>query len=139
MKITRSLLSRQNPVNIERTQHIGHYGVTFTVMRFTVVPENRNALANLCVREAKTRARQVRDQIGRLYEKMLASAGTVETIQNGYVMGGGLVVSMIMTVVYMAFAIFLMVQVWKLTDALMQGRGGLGISALDGAASKLRG
>ena len=46
---------------------------------------------------------------------------------------------MIMTVVYMAFAIFLMVQVWKLTDALMQGRGGLGISALDGAASKLRG
>jgi len=59
-------------VNIERTQHIGHYGVTFTVMRFTVVPENRNALANLCVREAKTRARQVRDQIGRLYEKMLA-------------------------------------------------------------------
>lgn len=72
MKITRSLLSRQNPVNIERTQHIGHYGVTFTVMRFTVVPENRNALANLCVREAKTRARQVRDQISRLYEKMLA-------------------------------------------------------------------
>ncbi|AEV26925.1 integral membrane protein (PIN domain superfamily) [Azospira oryzae PS] len=82
---------------------------------------------------------QIQVVANKMYEKMLASAGTVETIQNGYVMGGGLVVSMIMTVVYMAFAIFLMVQVWKLTDALMQGRGGLGISALDGAASKLRG
>jgi hypothetical protein len=59
-------------VNIERTQHIGHYGVIFTVIRFTVVPDNRHALANLCLLEAKIAARQVRDQIRRLYEKMLA-------------------------------------------------------------------
>lgn len=59
-------------VNIERTQHIGHYGVTFTVIRFTVVPDHRHALANLCLLEAKTAARQVRDQIRNLYEKMLA-------------------------------------------------------------------
>ncbi|RZI31529.1 hypothetical protein EUX57_12420 [Pseudomonas orientalis] len=32
-------------MNIERTQHIGHYGVIFTVIRFTVVPGNRHALA----------------------------------------------------------------------------------------------
>jgi hypothetical protein len=72
MKIARSQLSRQKPVNIERTQHIGHYGVIFTVIRFTVVPDNRHALANLCLLETKTAARQVRDQIRRLYEKMLA-------------------------------------------------------------------
>ena len=59
-------------MNIERTQHIGHYGVTFIVIRFTVVPESRHALANLCLLEAKTSARQVRDQIRSLYEKMLA-------------------------------------------------------------------
>ncbi|CAI8899774.1 hypothetical protein EMIT0357P_30434 [Pseudomonas marginalis] len=57
MKIARSQLSRQKPVNIERAQHIGHYGVIFTVNRFTVVPDNRHALANLCLLEAKTVAR----------------------------------------------------------------------------------
>jgi RNA binding exosome subunit len=35
----------QKSVNIERTQYIGHYGVTFTVIRFTVKPNNRNELA----------------------------------------------------------------------------------------------
>ncbi|AJZ96999.1 hypothetical protein PFLUOLIPICF7_06985 [Pseudomonas simiae] len=59
-------------MNIERTQHIGHYDVIFTVIRFTVVPDNRHALANLCLLETKTAARQVRVQIRRLYEKMLA-------------------------------------------------------------------
>lgn len=34
-------------MNIERTQYIGHYGVTFTVIRATVLPANRNALVNL--------------------------------------------------------------------------------------------
>ena len=72
MKIARSQHSRQKPVNIDRTQHIGHYGVIFTVIRFTVVPDNRHALANLCLLETKTAARQVRDQISGLYEKMLA-------------------------------------------------------------------
>ncbi|WP_227451533.1 hypothetical protein [Pseudomonas fluorescens] len=72
MKIARSQLSRQKPVNIERAQHIGHYGVIFTVTRFTVVPDNRHALANLSLFEIKTAARQVRDQMRRLYEKMLA-------------------------------------------------------------------
>ena len=72
MKITRSLLSRQNPVNIERTQHIGHYGVTFTVMRFTVVPENRNALGSLCLLGAGNTANELRSHIRDLYEKMLA-------------------------------------------------------------------
>ncbi|RDS89221.1 hypothetical protein DL347_21515 [Pseudomonas fluorescens] len=59
-------------MNIERAQHIGHYGVIFTVTRFTVVPDNRHALANLSLFEIKTAARQVRDQMRRLYEKMLA-------------------------------------------------------------------
>lgn len=72
MKIARSQLSWQKPVNIERTQYIGHYGATFTLIRFTVAPDNRHVLANLCLREAKTAARQVRDQISRLYERMLA-------------------------------------------------------------------
>lgn len=36
-------------MNIERTQHIGHYGVTFTVLRLIVLPANRHALANLCL------------------------------------------------------------------------------------------
>lgn len=59
-------------MNIERTQYIGHYGVIFIVTRFTVLPDNRHSLDNLCLLEAKTAARQVRDQIRRLYEKMLA-------------------------------------------------------------------
>lgn len=67
-----SPLPRQKPVNIERTQYIGHYGVTFTMIRLTVVPDSRHALANLCLLEAKTAARKVRDQIRSLYEKMLA-------------------------------------------------------------------
>lgn len=59
-------------MDIERTQYIGHYGVIFIVIRFTVVPDSRHSLDNLCLLEAKTAARQVRDQIRRLYEKMLA-------------------------------------------------------------------
>ncbi|WLH79634.1 MULTISPECIES: hypothetical protein [unclassified Pseudomonas] len=59
-------------MHIEKTQHIGHYGVIFKVIRFTVLPGNRHALANLCLPEAKTAAQQVRDQIRNLYEKMLA-------------------------------------------------------------------
>ncbi|RFD24257.1 hypothetical protein CER19_26430 [Pseudomonas sp. GL93] len=59
-------------MNIERTQHIGHYGVTFTVIRFTVAPDNRHFFSNLCLLEAKTAAQRVRDQLRRLYEKMLA-------------------------------------------------------------------
>ncbi|WP_065884631.1 hypothetical protein [Pseudomonas sp. 31 R 17] len=59
-------------MNIERTQYIGHYGVIFIVTRFTVLPDNRHSLDNLCLPEAKTAARQLRDQIRRLYEKMLA-------------------------------------------------------------------
>jgi hypothetical protein len=59
-------------VNIERTQHIGHYGVIFTVIRFTVLPGNQHALASLCLLEAKAAAPQVRDHVRRLYERMLA-------------------------------------------------------------------
>lgn len=46
MKITPSQLFRQKPVNIERTQHIGHYGVIFTVMRFAVMPGNSHVLVS---------------------------------------------------------------------------------------------
>lgn len=59
-------------MNIERTQYIGHYGVIFKMIRFTVLPGNRHALANLCLQEAKTAAPQIRDQVRNLYEKMLA-------------------------------------------------------------------
>lgn len=57
--------ARQTPLNIERTQHVGHYGVIFTVIRFTVMP-------GLCLLEAKAAVQQVRDQIRCLYQKMLA-------------------------------------------------------------------
>ncbi|TKJ57566.1 MULTISPECIES: hypothetical protein [Pseudomonas] len=59
-------------MNIERTQHIGHYGVTFTVIRLTVLPANRQALANLCLLEAGPSANEVRYGLMCLYEKMLA-------------------------------------------------------------------
>ncbi|WP_124421981.1 hypothetical protein [Pseudomonas orientalis] len=59
-------------MNIERTQHIGHYGVIFTVIRFTVLPENRHALVNLCLLEAGDSANEVRNHLRDLYEKMLA-------------------------------------------------------------------
>ena len=59
-------------MDLERTQYIGHYGVTFTVIRFIVLPANRQALANLCVLEAGASANEVRDRLVELYEKMLA-------------------------------------------------------------------
>jgi len=59
-------------VNIERTHHFGHHGVSLNVLRFTVAPENRHTLANLCLLEAEKAAHDVRDQISRLYQKMLA-------------------------------------------------------------------
>lgn len=59
-------------VNIERTQYIGHYGVTFTVIRLKVMPADRQALTSLCLLEAKTLAAEVRKRLQSLYEKMLA-------------------------------------------------------------------
>ncbi|NWA83849.1 hypothetical protein [Pseudomonas sp. D2002] len=59
-------------MNIERTQYIGHYGVTFTVIRFTVLPAHKHALANLCLLEAGASANEVRYRLADLYEKMLA-------------------------------------------------------------------
>ena len=47
-------------MDIERTQHIGHYGVTFTVIRLTVLPTHKHALANLCLLEAGASANEVR-------------------------------------------------------------------------------
>lgn len=71
MKIARPQLSRQKPVNIERTQYIGHYGITFAVIRFSVLPTHRQTLANLCLLEAGTRATEVRYRLADLYGKML--------------------------------------------------------------------
>lgn len=59
-------------MNLERTQYIGHYGVTFTVLRLTVLPDHRNALAHLCLREAGASANEVRRRLVDLYGKMLA-------------------------------------------------------------------
>lgn len=59
-------------MDLERTQYIGHYGVTFSVIRFTVRPNNKQALASLCLLEAKTSAQEVRLQLQNLYERMLA-------------------------------------------------------------------
>lgn len=59
-------------MNIERTQYIGHYGITFTVIRLTVMPSNRQELATLCLLEAKASAIEVRLRLQKLYEKMLA-------------------------------------------------------------------
>jgi len=47
-------------MDIERTQHIGHYGVTFTVIRLTVLPTHKHALANHCLLEAGASANEVR-------------------------------------------------------------------------------
>ncbi len=81
---------------------------------------------------------QIQVVANKMYEKMLASAGTAETIQNGYVMGGGLVISMVMTVIYMGFAIFLMWQVWRITDSLMGGKVGQSINAAQTTESNMR-
>ncbi|MCR4540602.1 hypothetical protein NUV89_19640 [Pseudomonas sp. 18.1.10] len=59
-------------MNIERTQYIGHYGVTFTVIRLRVMPSDRRALNTLCLLEAKTSAVEIRMRLLNLYEKMLA-------------------------------------------------------------------
>jgi len=59
-------------VNLERTQYIGHYGVTFTVIRLTVLPTHKHALANLCFLEAGASANEVRYRLMDLYEKMFA-------------------------------------------------------------------
>ncbi|ETK21545.1 hypothetical protein H097_00665 [Pseudomonas sp. FH4] len=59
-------------MDLERTQYIGHYGVTFSVIRFTVRPNNKQALASLCLLEAKTSAQEVRLRLQNLYERMLA-------------------------------------------------------------------
>lgn len=36
-------------MNIERTQYIGHYGITFTVLRLIVSPANHPVLATPCL------------------------------------------------------------------------------------------
>lgn len=59
-------------MNIERTQYIGHYGITFTLLRLTVLPANRHAMENLCLLEAGTSANEVRQRLIDLYGKMLA-------------------------------------------------------------------
>jgi len=59
-------------MDIERTQHIGHYGVTFMVIRLTVLPTHKHALANLCLLEAGASANEVRYRLVNLYEKMFA-------------------------------------------------------------------
>ncbi|ANF83715.1 hypothetical protein A7J50_0265 [Pseudomonas antarctica] len=59
-------------MNLERTQYIGHYGVTFIVIRLNVLPTHKHALANLCLLEAGTSANEVRYRLVDLYEKMFA-------------------------------------------------------------------
>ncbi|MBJ2250567.1 hypothetical protein JFT59_05030 [Pseudomonas sp. MF6784] len=59
-------------MNLERTQYIGHYGVTFSVIRFTVFPGDRQGLSSLYLLEAGICANQLRYQLMDLYEKMLA-------------------------------------------------------------------
>lgn len=54
-------------MNIERTQYIGHYGVTFTVLRLIVLPANQHAMENLCLLEAGTSANEVRQRLIDLY------------------------------------------------------------------------
>lgn len=60
-------------MNLERTRYIGHYGIVFSVTRFTVAPGGRDSLKHLCLLEAKTSLTQVRDRLMALYEKMLPS------------------------------------------------------------------
>ncbi|XVJ48703.1 hypothetical protein ACDZ94_07210 [Pseudomonas sp. UBT] len=59
-------------MNLERTQYIGHYGVTLTVTRLNVLPTHKHALANLCLLEAGTSANEVRYRLVNLHEKMFA-------------------------------------------------------------------
>nr|WP_262416795.1 MULTISPECIES: hypothetical protein [unclassified Pseudomonas] len=67
-----SKLCRHKFVNIERTQYVGHYGITFTVIRLTILPTHRHVLAKLCLLEAGSSANEVRHRLVDLYEKMLA-------------------------------------------------------------------
>jgi len=41
----------KKPVNLERTQYIGHYGVTLSVIRSTVKPNGKQALSDLISRK----------------------------------------------------------------------------------------
>ena len=59
-------------MKIERTQYIGHYGITFTVIRLKVLLSDRRALSTLCLLEAKISATEVRMRLLELYERMLA-------------------------------------------------------------------
>ncbi|WP_093528389.1 hypothetical protein [Pseudomonas sp. NFPP24] len=58
-------------MNIERTQYIGHYGITFTVLRLIVSPANHPVLASLCLLEAGTSANELRQRLVDIYRKML--------------------------------------------------------------------
>lgn len=64
--------SQGNLVKVERTQFIGHYGLTFAVTRFTVTPDSRSGLRSLCFLEVPKAVPEVCSRIADLYEKMLA-------------------------------------------------------------------
>lgn len=71
---------------------------------------------------------QIQVVANNMYAKSAASSvsGTAgQQIGNGFMMDGGFFLSLVMTILYMLFAIFLMWQTWRLTDALMRGSAGM--------------
>ncbi|MGN8344893.1 hypothetical protein ACLEJQ_14950 [Pseudomonas sp. SMV71] len=56
----------------EKTQYVGHYGLTFSVTRLRVMPREKHLLKSLCFLEMNAVAPQVCYRLTELYEKMLA-------------------------------------------------------------------
>lgn len=59
-------------MNIERTQHVGHYGVVFTLMHFTVEPGDAASLRTLSLPEITKEKYEVTRLIEDTYNRMLA-------------------------------------------------------------------
>lgn len=72
----------------------------------------------------------------RMYQKMLDSPDLASAAGNSTLMAGGLILSAIMTVIYMGFGILLMRQVWLVTGAVMSGSAGMGVRASQDAIAR---
>jgi hypothetical protein len=59
-------------MDVERTQHVGHYGVVFTLIQFTVGPGDTALLSTLKLPEITTGSYEVTRLIKDTYDRMLA-------------------------------------------------------------------
>lgn len=59
-------------MDFERTQHVGHYGVVFTLIHFTVQPDDAASLRTINLPEITKHHFEVTRLIEETYERMLA-------------------------------------------------------------------